>query len=528
ETYNESLGLGKNFLSIDALKWMAFALIFLDMFDKANDIINQGEELLKNSPEKEPTAYTQREANIAYLKGVFNEYKGDIDQVLKHYEYSLALREKLGIKHEINQSLSEIAYILAKYKGELIRASKYAERSLALAKESTKKFYIANSFNRIAAVYYFRGDLDHCIMLLEQSLALFKELNNKRLIAVLLNNVGEKYRIKGELDRALECLEQSLALQQELRNLRGIATVHDFLIQILIDKGDLERAQNFLHNWEQINSQLKDKESNLAYLFNKALLLKTSLRARNRVKAEKIFNQLLKNKDISYELTIIVLLNLCELLLTELRIINDIEVMDEINPLIAQLLDLAEKGNSYYLLAETYFLKGKMALLILDMKEARKYLTQAQRIAERWGYNQLATKISLEHDKLRNQLNMWDDLKEKDISLSERIKLAGMDEQMELLLHNRTPLTIQVTEDQITVHKERKICIVCKGAISGFMFSCTCNAIYCENCARALTDLENACWVCGMPIDISKPIKPYVKEEIGEESKIIKDKKESK
>ncbi|MFX1574907.1 MAG: hypothetical protein ACFFB0_19390, partial [Promethearchaeota archaeon] len=25
ETYNESLGLGKNFLSIDALKWMAFA-----------------------------------------------------------------------------------------------------------------------------------------------------------------------------------------------------------------------------------------------------------------------------------------------------------------------------------------------------------------------------------------------------------------------------------------------------------------------------------------------------------------------
>ena len=96
---------------------------------------------------------------------------------------------------------------------------------------------------------------------------------------------------------------------------------------------------------------------------------------------------------------------------------------------------------------------------------------------------------------------------------------------MEHLLRNHVSLTIQVTEDQITVHKERKICIVCKGEISGFMFSCTCNAIYCENCARALTDLENICWVCNTPLDMSKPIKPYIKEEIGEKSKIKKPKK---
>lgn len=40
--------------------------------------------------------------------------------------------------------------------------------------------------------------------------------------------------------------------------------------------------------------------------------------------------------------------------------------------------------------------------------------------------------------------------------------------------------------------------------------------------ARALTDLENVCWVCNAPIDISKPTKPY-KEEKLKEKDIIKE-----
>jgi len=37
-------------------------------------------------------------------------------------------------------------------------------------------------------------------------------------------------------------------------------------------------------------------------------------------------------------------------------------------------------------------------------------------------------------------------------------------------------------------------------------------AIYCENCAQALKDLENICWSCNTPIDSSKPVKLYEKE----------------
>ncbi|MFX1307766.1 MAG: hypothetical protein ACFFDG_13220, partial [Promethearchaeota archaeon] len=41
-------------------------------------------------------------------------------------------------------------------------------------------------------------------------------------------------------------------------------------------------------------------------------------------------------------------------------------------------------------------------------------------------------------------------------------------------------------------------------------YICTgCDALYCENCARALSNAENACWVCNEPIDKSKPSKPF-------------------
>ena len=55
---------------------------------------------------------------------------------------------------------------------------------------------------------------------------------------------------------------------------------------------------------------------------------------------------------------------------------------------------------------------------------------------------------------------------------------------------------------------------VCRGGVFGFSYICKCGANYCENCARALTNLENVCWACEVPIDYSKPVKPHKVEDI--------------
>ncbi len=73
-----------------------------------------------------------------------------------------------------------------------------------------------------------------------------------------------------------------------------------------------------------------------------------------------------------------------------------------------------------------------------------------------------------------------------------------------------------ITEEEVSLSKEKKVCLVCKGKVLGFNnFICyKCEIFYCKKCAQALIDLENACWVCNEPFDDSKPSKPYRDEKI--------------
>ena len=71
-----------------------------------------------------------------------------------------------------------------------------------------------------------------------------------------------------------------------------------------------------------------------------------------------------------------------------------------------------------------------------------------------------------------------------------------------------------INEEEVSISKEKKICLVCKGKVLSFSFICPeCETFYCENCAKAIINMENACWACNQPLDESKPSKPYKKEE---------------
>ncbi len=450
---------------------------------------------------------------LKFLKGWFYVDIKDADQALKHFELSLSLREELGAKSEIALSLEGIAWIFLYLKGNFDRALKYCKRGLTVAEESGNKWCIGYCLKLLALVHSYKGELDRSIMLYEQSLTIFNDLNNKNMITSILNSLGNTYKMRGKFDRAFECIEQAMAINRDAGRIRALAFDLVNLIEILIDKGDLERAQQHLHDYEQLNNRLKNKKINLWYLYDKALLLKKSPRTRNWAKAEKIFRQLLEEEDSSYELIIKALLSLCELLLIELHITNDLEVLDELNQFIARLLEIAEKSHSYWFLCETLLIQAKLSLITFDIKKAQRFLTQAQQIAERLGLNQLAVKIANENDDLLTKLDLWEKLKDSGAPMTERLELARLDEKIIGITYKPTELPTLLTEEKISIFKDKKICLVCKGEVLRFSYICECGSIYCENCARALTNLENMCWACDVPIDHSKPVKPFKEEE---------------
>ncbi|MFX1337993.1 MAG: MFS transporter [Promethearchaeota archaeon] len=88
--------------------------------------------------------------------------------------------------------------------------------------------------------------------------------------------------------------------------------------------------------------------------------------------------------------------------------------------------------------------------------------------------------------------------------------------------------TEKISEEDVQLYKEQKICLICKGHVGGFTFTFICpkcDVLYCEKCARALANLENKCWVCGHPIDESKHVKHQKKREEDLEIKKKTDKK---
>lgn len=63
-----------------------------------------------------------------------------------------------------------------------------------------------------------------------------------------------------------------------------------------------------------------------------------------------------------------------------------------------------------------------------------------------------------------------------------------------------------ITEEEVIFHREKKICLACKGIVSRINYICPeCNALYCIKCYEELTKLDNICWVCNEPFDPSKP-----------------------
>ena len=122
--------------------------------------------------------------------------------------------------------------------------------------------------------------------------------------------------------------------------------------------------------------------------------------------------------------------------------------MDEINPYISRLLKIAEKQNSYSILAETKLLQGRLALIMLNLNDARQFLTTAQKIADDHGLSLLAQKISQEHDNLLEELETWQSFKKTKASISKRMKLAAVDGVMERMLGKRALEPPNIVEEK--------------------------------------------------------------------------------
>jgi len=436
KAYKDAEKLGTPIQLIDVSIEMAEAFVYLERYNESLEVIMKYENFFKTITLETTIEHNRIESAIALIKGyinVDNYFEQDLELSLKYLKYGLALQKKLGNKHEIARFYQYIGFNYHS-QGDWDQALKYYDKALALEENGFNMFLTWLLFH-IGNLYNGRGELDHALNYYKRGLALAEKLCSGKInIAYFLHEIGHIFYRKGDFDQALIFSEQGLTLYRQVgHNIPFLASFMNTLLKITISKNEINQAEEYLQQIKEISDQTQNKGVNRLYRVCKALLLKTKPRISNLAKAQKLLKEVIEED--AWQITAII--NLCDILLVELRNTNDLEVLDELNQFIGQLLEIAEKTHSYWILCETYLLQAKLALISLDLTEARRLLTQAQQLTEKYGLILLARKISNEHDELLKKLNIWENLKDSDISLAERMELARLNEQMGQMVRKR-------------------------------------------------------------------------------------------
>ncbi|MFX1478823.1 MAG: tetratricopeptide repeat protein [Promethearchaeota archaeon] len=629
EAYQESKKLEKPLILIDAIFNRFMILSVLGRRKGFWKNVVEAEKILKTATKASSSEINERKALLNNMKGHIYRFEGQMVPALECFKESLAVLEKLN------------------------------------PLDNPTFYIVRGTIMMIGIGYQTKGELELALNYYKKCIE-FQKPNNfssKLIDAICFNQIGGIYFQQGDINKAIEHSKRNLETLEKFLSYNYTGSVFTSIIYYYLENKNLEKAQMYLQRFHKYIEKSKGDENFPSYKLAKALILKSSTRTRDRAEAEILLKEVInltqtrKLTDVnsSIDESKYAIMLLCDLYLTELRSTNDLKILDDIQPLIRRSLDNLERSKSYTEQVYIYFFQGQLALLQMNMGEARRYFTEAQKIAEDHNLNILARRISYEHDKLLEKMDEWENLRKRNISIRERMDLISIEETVDIILQKRgirtteltdeipilfliiaergipiysksftkekdfqetfiskfltafntyseqifsegldratfgnytlvmapinsfslcylfkgqsyvakqkltlfietlqnnellwqifenfdqnnqaiklnenAPLeslvteifirkTIQITEKEVVIQKEKKICLVCKGKVVKFFYICECGAIYCEKCARAISDLENLCWACNAPIDYSKPvetIKKVVREDI--------------
>lgn len=336
--------------------------------------------------------------------------------------------------------------LLYDYIGDLINALKYYKKGLEIRQELDDQIEVAKSINNIGEIYRTRGELDLALEYYLQSLNHFAQIDNPFNLAIVYSNIGVVYNQKGNTELGLDYLRKSYKLLQNHENKDDLGETLYYFIVFNLEKNDLQQAIKYFGELQTINNISDNKFINLFTTMSEALILKHTPRTKSKARAQKILEEIVSQEIVMVQITSSALLNLCEMLLNELKIYGNEDILPELQDYSDRLLQIAVEQSSSLVQVEAYLIQSKIALLEYDIDGARKLLTEAQLISEVKGLQRLAIRISTDHDALLSSIDRWNKLIADKAPLEDRLELANFEHVMKNLVKQNLEIP-EITEE---------------------------------------------------------------------------------
>ncbi|MHA1995860.1 MAG: tetratricopeptide repeat protein [Candidatus Hodarchaeales archaeon] len=296
ELLEESSNTGNQEIDFDSLIELCKAKIMLGEIDEAYQLIRRCEKLMLILDKEDLLDTNPRKASLYYCKGLLKTTQGELEEAKSFLEKSLVLREKVGDKVGIVDTLFEFGYIdfiqrnskqlfsksqkilslsksinhhvgVAKsyflsgfyyrINGELIQALEYFQKCLDIGDAIDDHLTRARALVNLGVNYGSRGETVLAVDYCTKSLNAYSEIGYQFRIANLYLILGNFYGYLGDLDKSKDFLCLSLTKYETLGNLRRVAVCLNNLGDLMGDKGDFDKAMGYFTRSLDLSRKLK-------------------------------------------------------------------------------------------------------------------------------------------------------------------------------------------------------------------------------------------------------------------------------
>jgi tetratricopeptide (TPR) repeat protein len=365
--------------------------------------------------------------------GYANYGKGKHDTALEYYQRSLALYEKLEHDKGIANVLLYMGFIYL-HKGEIDTMAEYYYRSLTFAEASGCPVMIASALRYIGQAHYYKSEFDTALGYSQRALALSESISDKSGMHDVFSHLGLTHYMIGELDQALDYFQRGLTLNVVLRDDVGRAKILTGLIRVTLARQDRVQAQTYLSDLQTVAARNpNNRHIQFRSSLMEALVSKASPRMRDKVHAQMLLRQLVteENFEWRWQLAMLGLLHLCDLLIFEARATGEGEAWEEAKTFLEQFYTRAQDKKDTEFMAEALLLQAKFALIDGELQQAQTYLTEAKTVATELDRSLLIARVEAEQTQLTTDFTKWTNLIRRNAPLQERLTEARLEEYLQ-------------------------------------------------------------------------------------------------
>ncbi len=318
--------------------------------------------------------------------------------------------------------------------GEYDIALDFYNSAFDLSKTIDNPRHAGSSLNNIAEVYKMKGSLDTAHKYYLEALK-YCEKTDTQLTGVILNNLGEITRLLGKNNEAQSYFMHSLEIKTKYGDKISIAETLLRLLIWAIENKNPDKIDEFYNQLAELTKTSKLDRLYIKLKIADGLINKNSTRIIDLAKAQEIFTDLSEDSSISLEETIFSLLNLCDLLIFELKTYEQEELFLEIHKILNRLYKIGQDQALFNLIIEVLFLKAKVAFLEGITDHAFLLLDQALIYSQEKNIQHITEKITKHHEEITQEFNKWITLFNQQSSLQSKIEKLKVEEYLSDLIN---------------------------------------------------------------------------------------------